>query len=483
MRLASKHDNEKLLQLNRFDGGLQYNVNIEGLADNELYQADNFEFNPITASLSTVCGARKYIATGLDISNIWFDFIHGEILISSNGVLYSTPYLKAKAVKTIGTLSGSNPPVFATFGGCVYVASGGKLQKYDGSTLTTILTAESPDCDIVFVKNGRVIVAKEGSDRLTFSAVGDPTSWVDNPNDDSSSKWIDIGYQDDTDISSITAINQDIIIFKKAKNTPFGMVFRLIGDFPNWEVKEVSRNIHCSNHFTSLQAGNDVFYLGHDGFNSLSTVTEYGAVKQIEAGRKVNVSLVSGISATKSRLWHIPSKQQIWIQPNQSDKYIWLYHYNLGAFTKRRFYTGELRGVAISDETVYIAVGQNILILDDSMHKEDTVDITSVITTKRFVSRYDYLIKRIDVDLYNMSTGSGTIQVGRASLPLGVLSVGADIYEDLVDIFGDNSDIYEAPSTTIMVRTNYRTKTFEITVQLNRGGVAIRNIGILYVEV
>ena len=481
MRLSSKHENESLIQLSKFDGGLQYNVNIEGLEINELYQADNFEFNPETASLSTVSGATKYTDTGLDINNIWFNYIHNEILIGSEGKLYKVKIADVRPVTLIGSLTGTMPPVFTTFRGNVYIASGGKLQSYDGASLTTI--TKSPESSIVFVKSGRVIVAKQGSDRLTFSAVGDPTSWEDDPENDSSAKWIDIGYGDDTDITSITTINQDIVIFKNASNTPFGMVFRLINDYPYWEVKEVSRNIHCSNQFSSLQAGNDVFYLGHDGFNSLSTVMEYGSVKQVEAGKKVNVSISATIKNDKARMWHIPSKQQIWVQTNSLDRYVWLYHYNLGAFTKRRFYTGELRGVAVSSDDVYLAIGSKILVLDSAVFKEDTVDIRSTMTTKRFVSINDYLVKRIYLDLYNMRSGTGTIQVGKASLPISVLKVGAEIFGDLEEIYGDTVDIWEAPSTSIIARINYRTKAFEVTIQLANGGVAIRNIGILCAEV
>jgi hypothetical protein len=182
-------------------------------------------------------------------------------------------------------------------------------------------------------------------------------------------------------------------------------------------------------------------------------------------------------------MWHIPSKQQIWLK-SDNDKYIWLYHYSVnGAFTKRRLYTGELKGIAIKQETIYCAIGSTIMKVSTDTRQEDTTDIVSTLRTKRFICRNDFLIKRIDLDSYNVATGNGTVEIGNIGIPIGISTVGTDIYGDSEDIYGDTSDIWESPTTTLLLRCNYRTKAFDITVNMSSGGIALRNISIGYAEV
>jgi hypothetical protein len=195
------------------------------------------------------------------------------------------------------------------------------------------------------------------------------------------------------------------------------------------------------------------------------------------------MSVLRNIDPTYCKIWHIPSKQQIWIK-SDNDKYIWLYHYAIsGAFTKRRLYTGELRGMAIKQEIVYCAIGSTVMKISGDTRQEDTTDISSTLRTKRFICRNDFLIKRIDLDSYNVATGTGTVEIGSVGIPIGISTVGTDIYGDNEDIYGDTNDIWESPTTTLILRCNYRTKAFDITVNMTNGGIALRNISIGYAEV
>ena len=100
--------------------------------------------------------------------------------------------------------------------------------------------------------------------RLQCSAVGDEEGWTDDSGDDSTSKWIDIGYKEGENeqayITGACALSSDIVIIKND-----GKVYRLAGEYPDWSLKEIARNITCINSqcYTAVQDG--VFIVGREG--------------------------------------------------------------------------------------------------------------------------------------------------------------------------------------------------------------------------
>ncbi|MBR0204988.1 MAG: hypothetical protein IJQ56_11560, partial [Synergistaceae bacterium] len=209
-----------------------------------------------------------------------------------------------------GRLTGTGDLSVAAWGepGNVLIASGGKLQLFSDELMPPTLTTlnNSPDnCRMVFVRNGRVGVVS-GDDTIIFSHVGDCTQWDNNPEDESTGQFIEIGYKDGMNINAVVPLSRDLIIFKSPPNeTDKGIIWRLTGEFPDWQVLEVAHNTGTYSMRSVQAVGNDIFYVTTAGLANLSSVTAYGEIKTSWVDRKVSSALTPLIDNT-AKLWDVP---------------------------------------------------------------------------------------------------------------------------------------------------------------------------------
>jgi len=375
-RRNTKHSNEQILRQSDFSGGLNLLVSPEALKGNELSQAENWEYSYPTNKLKTREGIELVKDVGVDIDTLFYADNHDAFYYSSSGWLYK--YVGGETTN-IGELSGSSVPKFTLWGNKILIASGQELQSYDGTTLDD---TGSPDSDIVFTRAGRVVIAKTGTDKLIYSGIGDETNWAVGTEADSIE--IDIGYKDGGDIISVEPLATDVVVFKSS-----GSIFRVAGEYPDWAVYEITRSQTAFTRFTTVQVGNDVFFLSGTGFMSLKAVQEYGNVKTSVEGFKINSALVAIIDSG-AKIWSIHSKGQIWVRPEVTD-YIWVYHILTRAWTKFKM-KGIVTGhVSLDDGTEYISIGQKIYSIGGQ--QDEGEDFECFLKTKRCrigINRFNY---------------------------------------------------------------------------------------------
>ena len=366
--VSNKHANAQRVFYPSFNGGLNLSVPGETLAKNELREAINVEFSPITGSMR--------VRGGL----VWSGQFNSEIdfvvpVIGKRGFL-----ARVKGTKKLyyfrwnniwgvsGELSGDGDLSIVPWGDDFVIASGGKLQKFtdfSDNVLPTIETIEnSPDdCRFVFVRNGRVGVVS-GDDTISFSYVGDCELWDNDPDDESTGQFVEIGYKDGMNINAIMPLSRDLIIFKAPNNEPDkGIIWRLTGDFPDWNVLEVAHNIGTFNQQSVQAVGNDIFFITVAGIASLSSVTEYGEIKTSWIDRKVSNTLTPMIDSSV-RLWNITVKQQLWVMPSEETEYIWVFDYAHGIWTKFLF-PAKLIHAAGVDDRLYVFIGRDLYEVND----------------------------------------------------------------------------------------------------------------------
>ena len=202
-----------------FDGGLNLSVPSESLAKNELKEALNVEFSPAT-------GAMK-VRGGLVWSGRFDDDVDCVVPVKGRkGFLARQAgtrnlyYFKFNNIWSVqGELSGDGDLSIAAWGDDDYViASGGKLQKFNETGIPKVETIEnSPDeCRFVFVRSGRIGVIS-GDDTIRFSGVGDCEQWDNEPDDESTGQFIEIGYKDGMNITAAVPLSRDLIVFKHTK--------------------------------------------------------------------------------------------------------------------------------------------------------------------------------------------------------------------------------------------------------------------------
>ena len=422
--LANKHQNIKLFNINDLRGGINLYSQTDKLAENEAVILENFEFSPNTDQLVTRGGLSAPLFTfQYDIKSVFYDYeMHSYLVFLNNKNIYK--YTLNGNPELLGILLGDNRPVCCKFGGKVIIASGDKLQSYDYISLTTI--ENSPYCDDVFERFGRIAITKAGTDNIMYSAIGDPTSWTDDPNDDSSAKFIEIGYKDDGNIIGVFPLSTDIIVFKDN-----GKIYQLAGEYPNWSVFNIGNNADFVSRFASVHVGNELVFISKYGLKTLSTSMEYGNFAVKNMGDKINSDLINNIY--NPVIWSLPRKKQIILNPNCGNV-LYVYHYLFNAFTTVKFQQ-PITDIAESSTEVIVAIGNSLYFWSQDYATDNGTAITAKIRSRTLKSPGDLVVKRVMASIESATVGSATISIDVINLKFD-WTPSRQVYENRIQLRG-----------------------------------------------
>ena len=481
----SKNVTSHPISLSNLMGGECLVGTPESIPDNCLQLAYNWEYGGEMLQPQVVSGIRTKLDLTTTTTAGFLDVVHGIYLIASGTSLYSlTTDFVTKTL--LGTLTGTYQPIFLLYDTYVLIASGGQIQKVAlGTTLSTIVG--SPNTHHISFCFGRIRAYNIFSDVLNYSAIGDPTGWTNSTTDISSSQFINVGYKDAGNITASGRLSTDTIIFKSS-----GVPYRITNenDFTNVKVVAAADRVYAHNHYCGLTVRNQAYFVGKDGFESISTVTDYGGVKvDVPApGYLINPWLVLNSNAGNSRMWHIPSKRQIWVK-GQNDKLVYIYNYNVnvngvaGSWTRRTFYW-QINDVMVNGNDVYILYGNKIGLLDDTTDLDDGNHFTYLLVTKRHIP----ILKKIILEHFNYLSfnkipGNAVLELSTKSYPYTFSSTDGDIFGDTSDIYGDITFIVSDQFTSIIKNLQKRLDYLEVKVSGSSGRLAIHAISVNISEV
>jgi hypothetical protein len=456
-------------------GGLCLIANPESIPDNYVCQMDNWEYGTLLNQPQVCPGVVTQFDVVSDVDTMFYDAVHGIWLISSGVNLYSSN-LTTKTL--LGTLTGTYKPIYALYDTIILIASGGLIQKWDGTTLSTV--AGSPISHYVAHNNGRVESIDINSDKKSYSGIGDYTNWTNVPTDISSAQFVNVGYKDASKIACTIKLATDSIVIKTS-----GSVYRITNenDFANVGCYPAAQRTGAYNHYSGLALMNKAFFIGNEGFNSFSTVTDYGGVKVDDPspGYMINGWYVQNVD-DNARVWHVPSRKQVWCKTALSNE-ILIYHYGINAWTKRQF-KYPIRDVCSVGMDVYIAYGTKIGKLDDKVSTDDGFNYSAILASKRYLpKRKKYLMKYINFVSYGFLPGNFILSVGNKVLPVTFTSTG-DIADTDTDIADTDADpVVPSDYTTKKKRTRKRTLAIQLIVTVQTGRMAIRDMSIDVVEI
>lgn len=168
-----------------FSGGLNLVADESRLEPNEIRRADNARLTEF-GGVKHRGGTQRLSASALSASNpvrgghFWLrPGTTNQLLAVTNGTLYTGTYgIPMTWTSQAGSLASTVQPTFATFRGAgedvVYIADGGALNKWNGTTLTTNI-ASTPNVSIIAVYNNRLYGCGDASNpyRLYWSALQD----------------------------------------------------------------------------------------------------------------------------------------------------------------------------------------------------------------------------------------------------------------------------------------------------------------------
>lgn len=431
MRISSEHANQQTIRFSDFSGGLNTTDAPESIAENELSRSINVEI--YNGQLKTVAGDRAvYKSSSVSFDSIIYDSIESKMLLtdtSRNVYLLEDGTLTSK-----GTLTGTTEIQYAAWEDGVIIASGGKLQYYHGGTLETL--EGSPDvCRGAFVKQGRVWTFY--GDELKCSGVGDETAWTNDSNDSSSSQWLQVGYKDGGKIVGVCSLSSDILIFKDNHHA-----YHLAGDFPNWTLSEIGRQIDCKSYHACVALGNSTLALGRTKMQAVSVTDDYGDMMARDISQKIYQDIVSLPSTV--RLRYLPSLNQVWLLAD-THTFFFLDANTSGWFTRR--YNNPVVDAVEADGAVYLLKRSGLFVLDSSLQSDDGQDMLWRFNPKTLVSDNNYLIKRIRIDTTPLHTtyAEEKLRVGRVHLSTTQPNSSRCVYDNHETVYGSTMPIVSPP--------------------------------------
>lgn len=151
MRLGAKHQNQFQIVHADFSGGLNTSTSVDGIAENQLARATNVEVDHATGKLKTVAGTIDVFQYPNIFAAMHDDINKCLLLVTSDKVVWC---VNSIGLISVGSLSGTLYPSCVSWENGILIASGGKLQYFNGATL---LTLDSPLANSVCVQAGRVL--------------------------------------------------------------------------------------------------------------------------------------------------------------------------------------------------------------------------------------------------------------------------------------------------------------------------------------
>ena len=388
---SSKSINDEVVQHAGFDGGLNLSVSGEALQPNELAEALNVEHDPVHGGLKVRGGLRRvanfadvggapifFAANGGENQIFGMDYGNRKLFGYRPGALIhpynTTPFL--------GTGDYLDPLSVVQWDRSIYDDTQNTVAMVGVSSIIyqgefsskMVMLSNAPSGRCLFTWGGRLGTSEQYG-QLHLSAVGDPDAWANSPADLSSAQFIDIGYKDGNTLRAIVPLGQDLIVFKGHRfYHGVGDIWRISGYIPDTVVYKVVSGVTTFSQNSVHVAGNDVFFLNLNGLGTLSSVMEYGDIKLSWLDSKVSDVLSKELDRY-SKLWHIPSKGQLWIQ-GRNKKNVWVFHYRNKSWTRFVFpddidYACELRESVGAAPKVHIVSRGVIYVLDDSLSRDE----------------------------------------------------------------------------------------------------------------
>lgn len=384
-----------------FSGGMNTAQPPELIADNEAELIRNYEYD--YNRLRTRGGtSAPLVSIDENIRSFYYDLVTEAYLLFGYG---STPnvylaYLGQPAT-LIGKLTGDERPVCCKFDGCVYIASGDKLQYFDYEQLYTVESSKL--CDNVFERFGRLVTTHRGDDNLYYSATGDAKSesaWTDDSNNNASSKWLEVGYKDDGDIITCKPMANDLLVFKTN-----GRIYSVSGEYPAWNVSQVGEKSYAEDIQKSIEiVGDSVAFITANGIRSVDTVQTYGNFTMNEVGYKFNKTLTKHIAGPMC--WNIVGKRQLIIMPNSlssNRKTLFVYQYNMQAGYELEF-PFNIDDMAATSNGVILLSNNSLYRWSFDYDTDDGQPIKTKLVTRRLTTAVAFYTRKYDIQIDDGAT-------------------------------------------------------------------------------
>ena len=266
------------------------------------------------------------------------------------------------------------------------------------------------------------------------------------------------------------------------------------GEFPNWVISEVSRNVEVSGRLSYCSVSDSVFILGRNEVQNIQTTTAYGDMKPIDVATLITNQIQT--LPANAMLRYVPPLSQIWAV---SGRNALMFDLPTQSWYKRRFNSPVIDVIPIGDEVI-IVKGDRVSRLSDDTFYDDGAPMQWRWQGQRLVSQNDYFLKRTQISVSPIGKlCKGEIRVGAVAIEIPVeehltsvveggrrkfLTIkGTDIFENHSEIFENPQPIFYGRTLIAESRNVYRNKFLDIGGHGSAGGVIFNWITLDVAEV
>ncbi|MBQ6298647.1 MAG: hypothetical protein IJK81_13365 [Selenomonadaceae bacterium] len=464
MRLGVKHQNQFQIVHADFSGGLNTSTSVDGIAENQLARATNVEVDHATGKLKTVAGTIDVLKFENLLGAAYDDINRKLLLFDADKKVYAFDFKANTTSDELGTLSGELYPICTSWEDGLLIASGGKLQYFNGAELVTL---NSPTATSVCIQAGRVLVTD--TNNLYLSSIGDETNWIEDANIDSSAKFLEIGYKDGGELVCMVSLPSGVLLVKNNRRA-----YRFNIGFPSWSLVEVSRNVEMSGRLSICAVADSIFTLGRDEVQNIQASNVYGNAKP----QNIAILIESEIKKVteNSLVRYVPKLNQIWILNGEA---VLMYDLVTQSWYKRQFNSQILDVISVDDE-VFVIKPDRVSKLDEKVFHDSEEELTWDFKCKRRISHYDYLLKNTVVSFtpIDMELTSGVISAGKVKVKLSLNENGSSTRRRLI-----SDEEQSNPTVLAQNRNVYRNKFLDIEGRGTSGGIIFNSIVLDVVEI
>lgn len=483
------------LPLQSLIGGVDYSVPMQDLDPTKLFVATNLYYDINDGKLKTRPGLVRVTDTAIpDLRDVYVETVQGTqyVLVTSTTKLYKLVGSSLVEIGALSNTSGTAVTTVAAFIDNLYIASGAKLQKWDGTTLYTDGGAWSPgapDCGIVIAKSARLFVNDvDTKDLIKASGVINDTTFA-YPDGIT----FRAGWRDGDGVVAMHPLADDLVIFKGPNKRSIHV---LKGIYPNWDMVEIVRGSGAIATKAINRVGADVLVLDRDGLNSVSGTIEYGDFRADPVGIEVAGPMTAQLDSTGFIVsW--PDQAILLCFPNGVNSVAHVLHYHTvppnpkWRWTRFDFGVPRMRGGA------YDSVNKKLYLVSDdgylysmqqdpyggTVYTDAGSAFTQSVRTKLFdVPRQQLLLKRFNAHLEPMAAGSGALYAyindGNVEKQLKTFTIVPDTV-DINDVTVDEDEGLIGmtdPGVPVRSRQTLRANNLQLGIEITSGAAVINRL-------
>lgn len=292
MRSSTKHgEREFSISVPLLSGGLNLSVPPHAIGMNQIADGWNVWLTP-TGDFASRPGALKVNTTSFPaaVAGGFYSAPLDKTIVATYGQeLYLLDEGTGTATK-IGDLTGSQKPDFADFMGKCFIASGGMLQVYDGTTLSSVtsLTSNPAPSHAIFLEafENRLWVAETGS-KLNFCGTRDYQDWGGSVSDSGGFIYVEDG--DGAQITGLGILDGIPVVFKGNWDRGPYSISKVTGmSVDDFTAKIMTKGTSCVSGHTVKNFLNDLLFVGQEGVFSHQQVRDYENPRAFPVSKSVD---------------------------------------------------------------------------------------------------------------------------------------------------------------------------------------------------